>query len=102
MRATVARRTFAGLGVALALTLSASACGGGVDKDKLVSKLKSEDSFKSVPDNQLKCIAEVAIKYGDKSKLNDYIDGKKMNAMDSAISSKNEKKAEAASKKCVK
>ncbi|HEX3816593.1 MAG TPA: hypothetical protein VHX59_27435 [Mycobacteriales bacterium] len=102
MRATVARRTIAGAAVALALTLSAGACGGGVDKDKLVTKLKTDADFKSLPDSQVKCIADVAVKYGDKSKINDYINGKR-NTDDGigSMSSKDEKKAEAAAKKCV-
>lgn len=93
----------AGLGVALALTLSAAACGSSVNKDKLISKMKQDSTFKSMSSKEINCIADTAIKYGDKSKLNDYINGKKPNSdqVDAAVNSKNEKKAENALKKCV-
>ena len=102
MRAIVARRAVAGLGVALTLTLSAAACGTSVDKDKLVSKMKSDTAFKSYKDSQLKCLADVAVKYGKKDQINDYINGKAGSDGINASTSSANKKAEAAAEKCVK
>jgi hypothetical protein len=102
MRAIVAGRAVAGLGVALALTLSASACGGGVDKGKLVNKMKSDAAFKGLKDSQVKCLADVAVKYGKKDQINKYIDGKEDSDGINASSESNNKKAEAAAQKCVK
>lgn len=102
MRAIVARRAVAGLGVALALTLSASACGSGVNKDKLISKMKQDSSFKQLKDSQVKCLADVVVKYGKKSEINDYINGKASSGDIDGTSDSNNKKAEAAAEKCVK
>ncbi|MBO0880478.1 MAG: hypothetical protein J2P17_09055 [Mycobacterium sp.] len=104
MRATVVTRAVAGAFIAGAVVLSASACGSSVDQGKLVNKLKSESEFKSMPTDQLNCVAKVAIKYGDHDKLNDYIDGKisaGSDAMDTAMPKDKEAKAEADVKKCV-
>ncbi len=104
MRATVVSRAVAGAFVAGALALSASACGSSVDQGKLVSKLKSESEFKSMPTKQLNCVAKIAIKYGDHDKLNDYINGKidaNSDAMGTALPKDKEAKAEAEVKKCV-
>lgn len=102
MRAIVARRAVAGLGVALALTLSAAACGTSVDKDKLISKMKTDDAFKGLKDSQVKCLADVVVKYGKKDQINKYIDGKEDSNGINASSESSNKKAETAAQKCVK
>lgn len=101
MHASVARRAVAALGAALALTLSAAACGGeSVDKGKLINKMKTDQSFKELNGTQLHCVADVIVKYGKTSAINDYIAGKKASDTD-AISASNQKKAESAVKQCV-
>jgi hypothetical protein len=102
MRAIVAGRAVAGLGVALAVALSASACGSSVNKDKLISKMKQDSSFKDLKDSQVKCLADVVVKYGKKDQINKYIDGKTDKSGINAASDSANKKASAAAEKCVK
>jgi hypothetical protein len=90
---------------AMAVVLGVSGCGGGdVDKGAVVSKLKSEPDFKDVPsnvaDDVVNCMADVAMKYGDKADLKSYVDGKiKMDAIKGL--SPNDKEADAAAGKCA-
>lgn len=101
MHASVARRAAAALGAALAVTLSAAACGGeSVDKAKLISKMQTDASFKQLSAGQLHCMADVIVKYGKASAINDYIAGKKASDTD-AISPSDEKKARTAAEKCA-
>ncbi|MEO3828198.1 hypothetical protein [Actinomadura sp. B10D3] len=91
---------------AFALTLSVSACSGGggdVDKAALVSKLKSEPDLQGLPagvvDKMANCMADVALKYGDKGDLEGYVDGK---VKIDDVKGTSDKEAEAEAEKCAK
>ena len=99
--AVATRRAVAGLGVALALTLSAAACGSSANTDKLVSKMKSDAAFKTFNDSQLKCLAGVVVKYGKKSEINDYINGKAGSDSVNATNPGADAKGSAAAEKCL-
>lgn len=80
MFGTNGRRAIAGAGIALMLAVGTTACGGGdtsVDKAAFTKKLKSEKQLKGEPDKVVDCIRDISLKYGDKSRINDYIDGKR-------------------------
>ncbi|MBC6458613.1 hypothetical protein [Actinomadura sp. HBU206391] len=104
MRPSIMRATVLGA-TALALVLGVSGCGGDdVDKAAMVSKLKSEPDFKEVPsdvaDKVVNCMADVALKYGDKADLKSYVDGKiKMDAVKGV--GPNDKQSEAEAGKCA-
>lgn len=85
--------------------MGASACGvigGGIDKDSVSKRLQEETELQKVPAANRKkyadCLAEVAVKYGNKDDLKAYLDGKKqaddIRGMDSDA-------AEQAAKKCI-
>jgi hypothetical protein len=65
--------------VALAVGLFAlTACGADKpSQDALKAKLKTEDTFKALPDGQVNCIAGVLLKYAKAGDLADYVAGKK-------------------------
>ncbi|HVX45954.1 MAG TPA: hypothetical protein VHC49_18840 [Mycobacteriales bacterium] len=73
------RGAVAGAGIALLMAVGTTACGGdtSVDKAAFTKKLKSEKQLKGEPDKVVDCIRDISLKYGDKSRINDYIDGKR-------------------------
>jgi hypothetical protein len=106
MRSSILRALTSGV-MAAALALGASGCGGGggeVDKAALASKLKSDPDFKGIPSNVAdgfaNCMADVALKYGNKKDLQRYVDGEaKLDDVKGV--GPNDKEAEAAAKKCA-
>jgi hypothetical protein len=106
MRSSVMRAVTLGVTVA-ALALGASACGGGeeVDKAALAAKLKSDPELKGIPSNVIDgladCMADVALKYGDKGDLKKYVDGE-VKLDDVKGVGPNDKEAEADAEKCAK
>ncbi|GAA3219473.1 hypothetical protein [Nonomuraea helvata] len=88
---------------AVGLTLTASACGGGgVDKAGLVTKLSADEDFKGLPANVMECMADLAMKYGDKDDLQSYMDGKIKKVDEVKGLGQNDKEAEADAEKCTK
>jgi hypothetical protein len=104
MLGSVLRATTMGA-MAMALILGVSGCGGNdVDKADLVTKVKSEPDIKDAPshaaDDVVDCIADVALKYGDKGDLKRYVNGEiKLEAVKGL--GPNDKEADAAAEKCV-
>ncbi|MET9340420.1 hypothetical protein [Nonomuraea sp. NPDC003804] len=101
--------------VALALTLALASCGGadrggeqggdtagsGVDKASLIEKMKTEPDIQGIPESTVSCIADVALKYGDKKSLQGYVDGSVKSIDDVKGLGKEDKEAEQASWKCA-
>jgi len=103
MRSIPAGRVVAGLAAAVIVTFGASACGGSggghVDKAKLVSKLKTDQTYKSMNSTQLSCVADVIVKYGNAGDINDYVNGKANGG--GGIKKSDEKKATKDLESCV-
>ncbi|MCC5580063.1 hypothetical protein IMZ11_31010 [Microtetraspora sp. AC03309] len=97
---------------ATALALGLSACGGsdggsdsgsggGIDKTAFVAKMKAEPDLKDIPEKTLTCLADAAIKYGDKDSIQGYLDGSVKSVDDIKGLGKENKEAEQAGAKCV-
>ncbi|GAA3842512.1 hypothetical protein GCM10022226_76510 [Sphaerisporangium flaviroseum] len=104
MRLPSAARSAALSVAASVLILGVSACGGDAmgeaDKAALISKVKADPEFKDLPEAFLNCMADVVVKYGEKSNLQSYLDGKiKLDAIQGVQPS--DKEADAAAKKCA-
>ncbi|PZS35048.1 MAG: hypothetical protein DLM59_03595 [Pseudonocardiales bacterium] len=64
----------------LAATFGVSACGltgSNASKSDVVAALKKESDTKSLPAKQLDCLAGILIKFGNKSDVKKFADGKK-------------------------
>ena len=62
--------------LAVVAALAMVGCGSdGPDKEALVGKLKSSDTFEGVTDPQASCIADVVIKRVDAGDVQKYVDG---------------------------
>jgi hypothetical protein len=75
LRAHQARKITAALAIGL---FTLTACGADKpSQDALKAKLKTEDTFKALPDGQVNCMAGVLLKYAKAGDLADYVAGKK-------------------------
>lgn len=72
-----------------------------MDKASLIEKMKAEPDIQGVPKSTVSCIADVALKYGDKASLQGYVDGSIKSIDDVKSLGKEDKEAEQESWKCA-